>query len=82
MEITDGSAIELELKYCESCGELWLRAAGSNEAYCPPCVPKMAEFAVAPLRRKSKPRLPVARDLELQGVVDESFEEQTSGAWA
>jgi Zn-finger nucleic acid-binding protein len=35
---------QLELKYCERCGGLWLRAKGDEEVYCPECVPKMEEF--------------------------------------
>ncbi len=53
MEVELVEDIELELKYCERCGGLWLRRQGSEEVYCPPCVPKMAEFAVARQRRFS-----------------------------
>jgi hypothetical protein len=30
---------QLELKYCERCGGLWLRNKGEEEVYCPGCVP-------------------------------------------
>ena len=26
-----------ELKYCERCGNIWLRRAGSERTQCPPC---------------------------------------------
>lgn len=38
MENFDRSAIQLELKYCERCGGLWLRPKGSELIFCPPCV--------------------------------------------
>jgi hypothetical protein len=27
----------MELKYCERCGHLWLRRCGAPAAICPPC---------------------------------------------
>lgn len=44
--------IQCELKYCERCGGLWLRPAGSDEPYCVRCAPLMAELPVAPVRRR------------------------------
>lgn len=44
-------ATELELKYCERCGGLWLRRTGSDEVYCTDCVPKMAEVKISPRGR-------------------------------
>ena len=38
---------KLELKYCEGCGSLTLRAAGSDSIYCSKCVPKFAKLAKA-----------------------------------
>jgi Zn-finger nucleic acid-binding protein len=29
--------VELELKYCERCGGLWLRPQGANRVYCAGC---------------------------------------------
>ena len=34
----------LELKYCERCGGLWLRAPLVTSAYCPPCTRVFADF--------------------------------------
>lgn len=34
--------IEVELKYCERCGGLWLRPCGSTRVFCATCAPKMA----------------------------------------
>ena len=36
--------MEVELKYCERCGGLWLRPVGGRQIYCPPCIPKMAHL--------------------------------------
>ncbi len=43
--------VELELKYCERCGGLWLRRRGMQNVYCASCVPRMAEF---PVPRKAR----------------------------
>ena len=33
----EGSEIQVELKYCERCGGLWLRPQGTNGVYCGSC---------------------------------------------
>ena len=33
----EGSEIQVELKYCERCGGLWLRPRGTNGVYCTGC---------------------------------------------
>jgi Zn-finger nucleic acid-binding protein len=33
----EGSEIQVELKYCERCGGLWLRPQGTNGVYCASC---------------------------------------------
>jgi len=43
MEVDELEIIELELKYCERCGALWLRRCGSDEIYCATCIPKMLD---------------------------------------
>ena len=43
---TEDWHILIELKYCERCGELWFREAGSNASLCNPCAtqePKIAQ---------------------------------------
>lgn len=57
--ITDQNSqvIHLELKYCERCGGLWLRAAGGRGIYCARC--EAAVLSMAPsTRHKSKARVP------------------------
>ena len=48
--------IQLELKYCERCGSLWVRETGSAEVFCFPCVVKMQELPRAG-RPRFSPRL-------------------------
>jgi hypothetical protein len=64
MEVEKTEVLQLELKYCERCGGLWLRIRGRQEAYCSSCAGAMSEVAIG---RKSKrpPRLPV-RDIDGQ----------------
>ena len=59
---------QLELKYCERCGGLWLRNQGEEEVYCPGCVPKMAEFP-EPRRRPRILVVAVHSLEELQGCI-------------
>jgi len=65
MEVDEVEVIELELKYCERCGGLWLRPRGADGVYCPPCLSKMVR-PVIPRRRKGTLGLP-ANDLHLPG---------------
>jgi Zn-finger nucleic acid-binding protein len=45
--------MEVELKYCERCGGLWLRRVGGREIYCPPCIPKMAQLPFRGMKQTS-----------------------------
>jgi len=65
MDLEGPEIIQLELKYCERCGGLWLRRRDSGEVYCPPCAVDVTE--VAPSRKKpGRPRLPIHRDPDIQ----------------
>ena len=57
MDSEDLKIVQLELKYCERCGGLWVRSLGCGEIYCPPCAIEMADVA-SPGRRRNSPRLP------------------------
>ena len=62
--------VHFQLKYCERCGGLWLRADGVTTPYCPVCEEFMAELPLrvrAP-RRKNTPATPGAPP-ELTAVV-------------
>ncbi len=63
MESEDMKVVQLELKYCERCGGLWVRRMGCDGVYCPSCAVEMVDFAF-PSRRRTSPRLPVNHKLE------------------
>ncbi|HVP43479.1 MAG TPA: hypothetical protein VMS96_08590 [Terriglobales bacterium] len=50
--------ITLEPKYCELCGGLWLRIAGSSPVYCSRCSPQIAALAPIRLRSDQHPESP------------------------
>jgi len=43
---------KLELKYCEGCGALTLRSAGSDSVYCAPCRLRFQEIAKSRKERR------------------------------
>lgn len=67
MELEDRDLIFLELKYCERCGGLWLRMAGSEDTYCASCAIEMLELA-RPVRRKYGPRLAANHKIEANSL--------------
>ena len=70
MEVDEIDVVEVELKYCERCGGLWLRPRGEEEVYCQSCVPKLAEFPISAKRLTA--RLPLGDSL-IEGCCDELF---------
>lgn len=42
METQEKKLLELELKYCERCGTLWLRILGSEVVVCAACARALA----------------------------------------
>jgi Zn-finger nucleic acid-binding protein len=58
MDFDDLNIVQLELKYCERCGGLWVREMGIDEIYCATCAIAMIDCATA-TRRHSSPRLPI-----------------------
>ncbi|HUK48442.1 MAG TPA: hypothetical protein VLW06_12655 [Terriglobales bacterium] len=48
MELMDENSIQMELKYCERCGGLWLRLRGSDLVYCAACAVILAGIARDP----------------------------------
>jgi len=59
MEDTEvmANVIQLELKYCERCGGLWLRRQGDGGVFCAKCVEVLTGRPA--LRRGGRPRLPI-----------------------
>ena len=50
----EGGEIQVELKYCERCGGLWLRQEGKRGVYCGSCrvlLAAMPDPGEAPLRK-------------------------------
>jgi Zn-finger nucleic acid-binding protein len=42
MDRMEGEEIQVELKYCERCGGLWLRPRGADGVYCTSCRMRLA----------------------------------------
>ena len=62
--------VAVELKYCERCGELWLRRVGVEEVYCVTCIPKLMELPVVHRPRRVA-ALPVADDLQVEARIEQ-----------
>jgi hypothetical protein len=65
MKSEDPEVIQLELKYCERCGALWLRISGAQEIYCAPCDLEVLDLP-APRKIATKPRLPGNHKIEAE----------------
>ena len=63
--IMEVDIVEVELKYCERCGSLWLREQGTRDVYCEACAAKLAEFPSH--RRKRGPHTERKRDSDIEG---------------
>jgi Zn-finger nucleic acid-binding protein len=69
VEIEDFEIVELELKYCEYCGGLWLRRKGEVEIYCANCVTYISQCTVSS-RKRTNPRLPGNTVKRIEGEDD------------
>jgi len=70
MEIDELEIVQLELKYCESCGGLWLRPKGSQQVECASCATRFKR-AFGRLRESGRARLPRFRNLELDSAASD-----------
>jgi hypothetical protein len=70
MKIEDPEVIQLELKYCERCGALWLRHCGEQQVYCAPCDLEVLDLPT-PRRMTSRPRLPGNHKVEVKRGPDD-----------
>jgi len=61
------SGMQVELKYCEHCGGLWLRQYGIQQVYCADCVPRIAELP-APLKDPQTVKLSQGPNVDLRGI--------------
>jgi hypothetical protein len=71
MEVDLVELIEVELKYCERCGGLWVRPCGGEEVYCDSCRPLVAELPQVRVLVRELAEVVQSRDLE--GRLDELF---------
>jgi len=69
MEIEELEIVQLELKYCERCGGLWLRLRGSQQVYCGGCAEQVASLPVRG-RKGTGGRLAMSRRLDLKSAQD------------
>ena len=67
----DFDAIQMELKYCERCGALWLRLTGSELIYCSPCSVILAGLARDP--RFSEHLGSNSREAEMERKINVAF---------
>ena len=72
----EGPEVQVELKYCERCGGLWLRPRGASGVYCASCNLRLAarpDPGRAPLRkpRRRKAR-PTCLDAEREGLQNQT----------
>jgi hypothetical protein len=76
MNFTDtleNNAGNVELKYCERCGGLFLRTPGAGTVYCGGCASRMADVdssgpaSLRPQRRNRGTRLTNGPETKLQG---------------
>jgi Zn-finger nucleic acid-binding protein len=72
--------VQLELKYCERCGGLWLRPVHAADVFCARCAPEMAELpAPVGLRPKKKKRHGTQGTPELHAVIQEPVDLNAGG---
>ena len=69
MEIDELDIVQLELKYCESCGGLWLRPKGSQQVECAACAARWKFSCRA--GKAGRAHLPRFRSLELESKASE-----------
>jgi MinD superfamily P-loop ATPase len=73
----EGPEIQVELKYCERCGGLWLRPQGTRGVYCAGCqaclaaVPTRAETPRQRKRGKARARaVEAVKDVARSGCIE------------
>jgi hypothetical protein len=78
----EGQNTKVELKYCEHCGGLWVREAGTG-AYCAKCEPMVADLPV-PKKRSSRLMLPKQEGTVADGMGrgEESLDLEAAGGVA
>jgi len=62
----EGQEIQVELKYCERCGGLWLRPLGTDGVYCASC---RVRLSAMPNPGEAPPRKARGRKARMQGTA-------------
>jgi len=65
----EGQEIQVELKYCERCGGLWLRPQGADGVYCGRCRERLAAMpnpGDAPPRKGRRRRKTRKQEMDFQ----------------
>jgi hypothetical protein len=70
----DSQIVRMELKYCECCGGLLLRPAGTEIIYCAGCAAHVRELA-PPRARRRRERGPTLPQAEARGTCCETVDE-------
>ena len=65
----EGEKAEVELKYCERCGCLWLRPKGVGEVHCAGCRVYVAQMVRVLEERARRPRLPRPKREDIQSQM-------------
>ena len=87
----EGEEIQVELKYCERCGGLWLRPQGTDGAYCDSCrvfletrpSPPAAILRKARDRKRHAPRTNISgEDFQRMAQLDYLQGVATMEVWA
>jgi len=80
---TEGQEIQVELKYCERCGGLWLRPQRASGVYCSSCSLRLAARPDPGKAPHRKPRRRKARaiglDAEREGLQNQTRIESLQG---
>jgi hypothetical protein len=63
---SSATVVQLELKYCERCGGLWLRPRGDCAIYCARCAALLREFPVSRSGAPLKPAIPLSGEVEVR----------------
>jgi Zn-finger nucleic acid-binding protein len=66
MERLEIEIVEVELKYCERCGGLWVRPCGSERVFCGNCAPRMAE-----LEKRLSVQFPIDDGKTFEATIEE-----------
>ena len=68
MEVDRVEVVEMELKYCERCGALWVRLCGDEEVYCGSCRPLVAELPLG-----QRVQMAMSSDADLKAMSEFPF---------